>query len=52
MMVTMVMDPICGVNVDPKKAISEVYNGKTYYLCCEACVWAFRKNPEMFLRKG
>lgn len=51
-MATMVMDPICGVNVDPKKAISEVYNGKTYYLCCEACVWAFRKNPEMFLRKG
>lgn len=49
----MVMDPICGVDVDQKKAaISEVHNGKTYYFCSQACLWAFKKNPEMFLRKG
>lgn len=51
-MVTMVMDPICGIDVDPKKALSEEYNGKTYYFCTPNCVWAFKKNPEMFLRKG
>ena len=48
----MTKDPVCGMDVDEKKAaaISE-YGGKTYYFCAKGCKAAFDKNPEKCLGK-
>lgn len=41
-----VIDPVCGMKVDPKTApaISE-YMGKTYYFCAPGCKKTFDTNP-------
>jgi YHS domain-containing protein len=42
----MAKDPICGMNVDEKKAkFKSEYNGKTYYFCAPGCKATFDKNP-------
>ncbi len=46
----MAKDVVCGMEVDEKKAIKEVYKGKTYYFCSPSCQWAFKQNPEQFLK--
>ncbi len=33
----MVKDPLCGMTVDEKTALSAVRNGKTFFFCCEFC---------------
>ena len=33
----MATDPICGMTVDESTAISEEFDGETYYFCCEEC---------------
>jgi len=47
----MAKDPICGMNVDEKKASKIVYKGKTYYFCNPSCQWAFKNNPKQFIKK-
>jgi len=43
----MVKDPVCGMEVDEKKAAAtSVYHGKTYFFCAAACKAAFLKAPE------
>lgn len=37
-------DPICGMSVSKKDAISRLKNGKTYYFCSENCANEFEKN--------
>lgn len=45
----MAKDPVCGMNVDEKKAVATaVYNGKTYYFCAQVCKRAFEKTPEKY----
>lgn len=45
----MAKDPICGMQVDEKKAAATLtYKGKIYYFCAEACRRAFEKNPEKY----
>lgn len=40
----MVKDPVCGMEVDEKKAVASlVYGDKTYYFCAQACKRAFEK---------
>jgi Cu+-exporting ATPase len=47
-----VIDPVCGMTVDPDNAAgSYEYNGKTYYFCSPHCVNRFRKDPESFLHQ-
>ena len=47
-----VIDPVCGMTVDPSNAAgSYEYNGKTYYFCCTHCLHRFQKDPESFLNK-
>ncbi|MHA1381739.1 MAG: heavy metal translocating P-type ATPase [Candidatus Helarchaeota archaeon] len=41
----MVKDPVCGMTVDKKKALSAVIDGKTYYFCSESCLRTFQ-DPE------
>jgi Cu+-exporting ATPase len=39
------IDPICGMKVDKRKAITRVIGGRTYYFCMESCANTF-ENPE------
>jgi YHS domain-containing protein len=42
-------DPVCGMNVDEKKAAgSSSYAGKTYYFCSPSCKSEFDKNPAKY----
>lgn len=36
-MVTMAIDPVCGMSVEQEKAISLQRNGQTYYFCARGC---------------
>ena len=45
-----VVDPVCGMKVDPENAAGSFeYQGKTYYFCSTHCLHRFRENPESFL---
>ncbi len=46
----MVKDPVCGMNVDEKKAAKMQYQGKIYYFCSPTCKWAFEKEPQQFVK--
>jgi len=44
-----VIDPVCGVEVDPARAAyKHEYEGETYYFCGAECYEAFLKNPKRF----
>jgi Cu+-exporting ATPase len=48
-----VRDPVCGMQVDPAKAVgSHVYHGQTYFFCCGGCLEKFRTQPERYLPHG
>ncbi len=45
-----VVDPVCGMKVDPDNAAGSFeYQAKTYYFCSTHCLHRFRENPESFL---
>ena len=47
----MAKDPVCGMEVDEKKAAGKTnYKGKTYYFCNERCKIAFEKRPSRFAK--
>ena len=47
-----VVDPVCGMTVDPANAAGSFeYQGKTYYFCNTHCLHRFQKDPESFLQK-
>jgi YHS domain-containing protein len=47
----MAKDPVCGMNVDEKKAAcTAVYKGKTYYFCSAACKTKFAKESEKYAK--
>jgi Cu+-exporting ATPase len=49
---SVVIDPVCGMTVDPDLAAgSHEYKGKTHYLCSPHCLQKFRDDPERFLKK-
>src|SRR5256885_11437905 len=46
----MVVDPVCGMTIDPADAAgSWEYNGQRYYFCHESCLARFQANPDSFL---
>jgi P-type Cu+ transporter len=46
-----VVDPVCGMTIDPADAVGHVdYHGKTYYFCSQSCLDRFRADPERFLQ--
>ena len=48
----MAKDPVCGMEVDEKKAAAtSVYKGVTYYFCAAACKTTFEKNQEKYVAK-
>jgi YHS domain-containing protein len=47
--ISMVKDPVCGMNADEKTAtVKSEYMGKTYYFCNQSCKVVFDKNPQRF----
>jgi len=47
----MEIDPVCKMKVDPKMAISQAFQGLTYYFCSGSCKRAFVQTPEMFAKR-
>ena len=47
-----VVDPVCGMTVDPKTSEKAVYQGKTYYFCARSEKEEFEKNPEKYVPKA
>ena len=46
----MVIDPVCGMRIDPDDAVAAVeHGGTTYYFCSEACRELFVADPGEFL---
>lgn len=47
----MAKDPVCGMEVDEKKAAARVeYKGRTYYFCSPGCKTAFEQDPEKYVQ--
>src|SRR5262249_15883361 len=45
------IDPICGMEVEPSKAAgNQVYDGKTYFFCSHDCLAKFKEDPDKFLK--
>src|SRR6202163_2905855 len=43
-------DPVCGMTVDPNKAVAkQEFRGHTYYFCSKRCAERFAKEPDKFL---
>ena len=48
-----VIDPVCGMTVDPDNAAGSFeYEGETYYFCSTHCLHRFQKDPDSFLHKS
>ena len=48
----MARDPVCGMEVDKKKAAGKSeHMGKTYYFCAPGCKKAFDENPQKYLKE-
>jgi Cu+-exporting ATPase len=46
----MVIDPVCGMRIDPEDAVAEVEReGTTYFFCSEACRDVFVADPDQFV---
>src|SRR5438874_11438626 len=45
-----VVDPVCGMTVDPATAPARVeHDGRTYYFCNPSCAARFRADPRRYL---
>lgn len=41
-----VVDPVCGMSVDPDKTPwKTIYRGKVYYFCSRHCLEEFKRDP-------
>jgi Cu+-exporting ATPase len=48
----MTKDPVCGMQVDEKKAAAlATLGGKTYYFCSAGCKATFEKAPDKYAAK-
>ncbi len=49
----MAKDPVCGMQVDEKKAGGKSeYQGQTYYFCSPGCKASFDKDPQKYVGKA
>ena len=44
-----VVDPVCGMTIEPDMERSFAYQGKTYYFCSDDDLEKFKKNPEKYV---
>jgi Cu+-exporting ATPase len=48
-----VVDPVCGMTIDPADAVGHVdYQGRTYFFCAESCLERFKADPASYLTPG
>jgi Cu+-exporting ATPase len=46
------VDPVCGMTIDPKDAVSSMaFEGQTYWFCNPKCHDAFSQNPKHFVNR-
>jgi P-type Cu+ transporter len=46
-----VIDPVCGMTVDPKAGKPQAdYRGQTYFFCCNGCKTKFVADPQKYLK--
>ncbi len=45
------VDPVCGMHVDPARALAFAYDGHTYYFCCTGCRDKFAGDPGPYLSR-
>ena len=46
-------DPVCGMQVDEKKAAGKSeHNGKQFYFCSNSCKEKFDRNPDQYAKKS
>ena len=49
----MLIDPVCGMHVDPEAAPAFfVYQDHAYYFCSDTCMETFRANPEQYIERA
>jgi len=49
-MANTVIDPVCGMEIDPETAAGKSeYKGQTYYFCAPGCKRSFDKDPEKYV---
>ncbi|HWC73139.1 MAG TPA: YHS domain-containing protein [Gemmatimonadales bacterium] len=47
---TMVIDPVCGTQIDKEKtAVQSKFEGRTYFFCSTTCAREFEKQPREIL---
>jgi Cu+-exporting ATPase len=48
-----VVDPVCGMSIDPADAVGHVdYQGHTYFFCAESCLQRFKADPARYVESG
>ena len=47
----LVLDPVCGMMVDPKRSVSFTHGGEAWYFCCGNCLAKFRSDPATYSAK-
>jgi Cu+-exporting ATPase len=46
----MAIDPVCKMDVDPRKAAAQsTHQGQTYYFCCPGCKARFDQDPAKYV---
>lgn len=51
--VAAVIDPVCGMKVDPARAAATIsWNGTEYFFCGKGCAAKFQADPEKYLAKS
>ncbi len=45
-----VIDPVCGMEIEPDEELSYVYEGKRYYFCMKSDMEKFKRNPQKYLK--
>ena len=45
-------DPVCGMTVDDKAALSSEHKGRVIYFCSQGCKNAFDRNPQKYVHVG
>src|SRR5512142_2224692 len=46
-----VVDPVCGMTIDPADAVGRIdHQGQTYYFCADSCLERFKANPEEYVK--
>jgi Cu+-exporting ATPase len=47
-----VIDPVCGMSIDPDNAFATIeHDGVTYYFCSPGCAAAFKEDPHKYAHK-